>query len=99
MSFGLINILIIFQAYINRALEGLLDITYIVYMNDIYIFNDLIEEYTKYVREVFTRLRKIKLYVKFSKYEFNKKEITFLRYVINIYDIRINNAKIRVVRE
>jgi Reverse transcriptase (RNA-dependent DNA polymerase) len=99
MSFGLTNVSAIFQAYINRALEGLLDITCVVYIDDICIFSDLNEEYTKYVREVFTRLRKIGLYVKFSKCEFDKEEIVFLRYIINVHNIRINNAKIRVVRE
>jgi Reverse transcriptase (RNA-dependent DNA polymerase) len=94
MPFGLINASAIFQTYINKALKGLLDITCVVYINNICIFNDLIEKYAKHVREVFTRLRKIGLYVKLFKYEFNKEEITFLKYVIDIYDIRINNAKI-----
>jgi Reverse transcriptase (RNA-dependent DNA polymerase) len=97
MPFGLTNVSAIFQAYINRALENLLDITCVAYINDICIFNNLNEKYAKHVREVLTRLRKIRLYVKFSKYEFDKKEITFLKYVIDIYNIRINNAKIRAV--
>jgi Reverse transcriptase (RNA-dependent DNA polymerase) len=94
MPFGLTNTPAIFQAYINKALEGFLDITYITYINDICIFSDSNEEYTKYVREILTRLRKIELYVKLSKYEFDKEEIVFLKYVIDMYNIRINNVKI-----
>jgi Reverse transcriptase (RNA-dependent DNA polymerase) len=94
MSFGLTNAPATFQAYINKALEDLLDITCVVYINDICIFSDLIEEYAKYVQEVFTRLRKTRLYVKLSKYKFDKEEIAFLKYVIGVYGIRINNAKI-----
>jgi hypothetical protein len=71
----------------------------VTYINDIYIFSNLIEEYAKHVWEVFIRLRKIELYVKFFKYEFDKEEIAFLKYVIDIYNIRINDAKVRVVRE
>jgi Reverse transcriptase (RNA-dependent DNA polymerase) len=59
MSFGLINTPVIFQAYINEALEGLLDVTYVVYLDNIYIFSDSVEKYAKYVREIFTRLKKI----------------------------------------
>jgi Reverse transcriptase (RNA-dependent DNA polymerase) len=99
MLFGLINVLVTFQVYINRALEGLLDITYVVYIDDICIFSDLNEKYTKYVREVFIRLRKAGLYVKFFKYKFDKEEIAFLGYVIGIYNIRIDDAKVRAVRK
>jgi Reverse transcriptase (RNA-dependent DNA polymerase) len=97
MPFRLTNAPTTFQTYINRALKGLLDITYVIYINDIYIFSDLNEEYAKHVQEVLTRLRKTELYVKLSKYKFNKEEIAFLKSVIDIYSIRINNAKIRTV--
>jgi Reverse transcriptase (RNA-dependent DNA polymerase) len=99
MLFGLTNAPVIFQIYINRALEGFLNITCVVYMDDICIFSNLNEKYAKHVREVLTRLRKIGLYVKLSKYEFDKEEIAFLRYVIGMHDIHMNNAKIRAVRE
>jgi hypothetical protein len=74
-----------------------LNITCVAYLNNIYIYSDSIEEYAKYVREILDRLKKVKLYVKLSKCEFNKKEITFLKYVIGVYRIRINDAKIRII--
>jgi hypothetical protein len=49
------------------------------------------------VREILDRLKKTKLYIKLSKYEFDKKEITFLKYVIGVYGIRINNVKIKII--
>jgi hypothetical protein len=97
MPFRLTNAPATFQAYINKILKGLLDITYVAYLNNIYIYSDSIEEYAKYVREIFDRLKKIRLYVKLFKCEFDKKEITFLKYVIGVYGIRINNAKIRII--
>ena len=39
MPFGLTNAPATFQAYINRALAGLVDIICIVYLNDILIFS------------------------------------------------------------
>ena len=79
MPFGLTNAPAIFQAYINKTLEGLLDITCVAYLNNIYIYSDSIEEYAKYVREILDRLKKTRLYIKFFKCEFDKKEIIFFK--------------------
>ncbi len=48
--FGLINTPATFQVYINKALNGLLNIICIVYMDDIYIYSNSIKEYTNHVR-------------------------------------------------
>ena len=45
MPFGLANIPATFQAYINRALTGLIDITYMVYLDNILIFSAEPAEY------------------------------------------------------
>jgi Reverse transcriptase (RNA-dependent DNA polymerase) len=97
MPFRLTNAPAIFQAYINKTLKDFLDITCVAYLNNICIYSDSIEEYTKYVRKIFDRLKKTELYIKFSKYEFDKKEIAFLKYVIGIHEIRINDAKIKII--
>jgi hypothetical protein len=49
------------------------------------------------MRKIFDRLKKAKLYIKLFKYEFDKKEITFLGYVIGVYKIRMDNVKIRII--
>jgi Reverse transcriptase (RNA-dependent DNA polymerase) len=79
MPFKLTNAPATFQIYINKILEGLLDITCIAYLNDICIYSDSIEKYTKYVREIFDRLKKIRLYVKLFKCEFDKKKDCFFK--------------------
>jgi hypothetical protein len=97
MSFRLINAPATFQAYINKILKGFLNITCVAYLNNICIYSDSIEEYAKHVREILDRLKKIRLYVKLFKCEFDKKEIAFLGYVIGVYKIRMDNAKIRTI--
>jgi hypothetical protein len=97
MPFRLTNAPATFQAYINKTLKDLLDITCVAYLNNIYIYNDSIEKHTKHVREILDYLKKIRLYVKLFKCEFDKKEIIFLKYVIGVYKIRMNNAKIRII--
>ncbi len=53
MSFRLTNTPASFQAYINNALQGLVDNFYIVYLDDILIFSKLEEEYTKHLKQVY----------------------------------------------
>ena len=56
MLFGLINAPATFQAYINEALVGLLDVTYVVYMDNILIFSSDAKEHVRYIQEVLERL-------------------------------------------
>ncbi len=97
ISFRLTNAPTTFQIYINKTLDGLLNTIYIIYIDDICIYSNSIKEYIKYVRQVLERLRKTNLYVKLSKYEFNKQKITFLGYIVGVYGVRINNAKIKII--
>jgi len=57
MFFGLTNALAIFQAYINRALRGYVDVFYIVYLDDILVFSRLKEEHQEHLELVIERLR------------------------------------------
>ncbi len=47
--FKLINILIIFQIFINKILMRLLNNIYIIYINNILIFNNIREEHITYI--------------------------------------------------
>jgi hypothetical protein len=38
MSFGLANVSAIFQAYINKALAGLIDVSCVIYLDNIFIY-------------------------------------------------------------
>ena len=50
MSFELTNASIIFQIYINKTLKDLVNITYIIYLNDILIFNDESTNHRRHVQ-------------------------------------------------
>ena len=45
LPFRLTNRLVTFYGYINRALLGLVDVFYIVYLNNILIFSKNLEEH------------------------------------------------------
>ena len=69
MPFGLTNASATFQVYINKALAGLVDVIYIVYLDDILIFLNTEEDYIRDIREVLLRLRSSSLYYNLSKYK------------------------------
>ena len=53
MPFGLTNIPATFQAYIYKALAKLLDIFYIIYLDNIFIFNNNAKQHAIYLQLVF----------------------------------------------
>src|SRR5436305_14332812 len=71
MPFGLANAPATFQAYINRALAGLVDVTCIVYIDDILIYFKDPKAHRRHVAEVLERLRKHGLYAKMPKCKFS----------------------------
>jgi hypothetical protein len=99
MSFELAHASITFQSYINFALKKFLNVFVVVYLNDILIYSQNEEEHTNHVRFVLKRLRKYKLFAKLSKFDFDLKEIDYLKFIVEINDIRMNFAKIAIVKK
>lgn len=59
MSFELINESIIFQNFINDIFIKYFDNFVIIYLNDIFIYNDNMKKHKKHVRKVLQKLRNI----------------------------------------
>ena len=69
MLFGLTNVPATIQVLINNILKEYLDRFYIIYLDDILIYSDSIEDYKKYVRLVLKVLQKKKFLIKLKKCE------------------------------
>jgi hypothetical protein len=70
----------------------------VVYLNDILIFTkEIKEEYINKVRLVLKKIRKYNLLLKSKKYEFFKKKVSFLEYIISIKEIKIDFNKIKAI--
>src|SRR5436190_15927373 len=82
MPFELANAPATFQAYINRALAGLVDVTCIVYIDDILIYSKDPKVHRRHVAEVLERLRTHELYAKLSKCKFSTDTVEFLGFMI-----------------
>ena len=97
MSFGLTNAPAVFMDLMNRVFKKYLDKFVIVFIDDILIYSKTEAEHAEHLRIALEILRKEKLYAKFSKCEFWKKEVQFLGHVISIDGIRVDPAKIESV--
>jgi hypothetical protein len=99
MPFSLTNTPATFQAYINKALSGLVDYFVVVYLNNILIYSKLGEDHYAHVRIVIERLRKHKLYAKLSKYFFDIKEVEFLGFIVGSIGVKPNPDRILTIEK
>jgi len=99
MPFGLTNTPIIFQAYINKALLGLLDIIYMVYLNNIIVCSNNYKVYTYHMRMVLERLREYKLYINLKKCSFYITSINFLGFIVSVNRVLIEKSQVDTIRE
>jgi len=67
MSFGLTNVLDIFQHLMNNVLYESLDDFMVFYIDDILIFSKKIEEHEQHVSLVLDKFRKVGFYIKLKK--------------------------------
>lgn len=82
MPFGLTNASATFQCTMNSILEPFLRKFVIVFMDDILVYSNSIEDHAQHLREVLTLLRAHKFYVKMSKCAFAQEELEYLGHII-----------------
>ena len=99
MSFELCNDLVSFQSYINDALREYSNNFCIAYLDDILIYNDNEIEHEIHVKRVLMKLREVDLQVNIIKCVFNVIEISYLKLIIIIKDVKMNFAKVNVIIE
>jgi len=87
----------IFQSYINRALVDLINIYYIIYLDDIFIYFINPADYQRHIREILERLRNFKLYLKLSKCEFSIDRVKFLDFVVITRGIDMEGSRVEVI--
>ena len=99
MPFGLTNAPATFQRFITDVLREYMDVTCIIYLDDILIFSENEEEHTTHVKQVLAKLQEAKLYAKLSKCQFSVKKTEFLRYIIEPGGITTDPRKVQAIVE
>ena len=92
MPFGLFNVPAIFQAYINKALAGMMNVFYVVYFDNILIYNSLLKEHWDHVKQVLKCLHKFQLFANLKKCAFAVQQVNFLKFVISAEEVVIDSS-------
>ena len=100
MFFGLTNSLATFQTMINSLLQDLINTgKVLVYMDNIIIFTNNLDEHQKLVHQVLQILRRNKLYLKLKKCEFEKTRVEYLGLIISENLAEVDLIKIKGIQE
>lgn len=97
LPMGLKNAPASFQRFMNAVLAGLVGKEALIYIDDIIIFADSIEEHREKYLKVMERLNKHNLKINPEKSEFLKKEIVYLGHIVSSSGIKPNPSKIKAV--
>jgi len=99
MPFRLTNAPASFQQWMSEILSDYLDIFCVAYLDNILVFSPDEETHRKHVRAVLTRVRDTGLTLKASKCEFHAMETEYLGYIISPEGLRMDEEKIRTIRD
>jgi len=99
MPFRLTNAPASFQRWMNKILSDYLDIFCVAYLDDILVFSPDEETHRKHVWVVLTRVRDTGLTLKASKCKFHTTETEYLGYVISPQGLRMDEEKIRTIKD
>nr|CAD1844208.1 unnamed protein product [Ananas comosus var. bracteatus] len=94
MLFGLTNAPATFCTLMNKPFHPYLDRFVVVYLDDIVVYSNTLQEHIEHLRTVFQVLRENQLFVKKEKCIFVKEEVHFLGYWLGQGLIRIDQRKI-----
>jgi len=100
MFFGLTNSPATFQTMMDDIFEDLImEGVVVVYLDDILIFTETIEEHRKVTRRVLELLEKNKLYLRPDKCEFERTTIEYLGVIISHNSVAMDPIKVAGVAE
>lgn len=99
MPFGLMNAPAQFQSHMQHIFGDLLDLSVVIYLDDILIFSRTLEEHRQVVRQVLQRLEAHGLYAKESKCEFHRESVEFLGMIVSANGLAMCSNKVKTIQE
>ena len=99
LPMGLCNSPGIFMQLMNDTFAEFLNKSVLVFLDDIIVYSDTLEEHEQHVRQALKRLRDQRLYAKASKSALCKREVEFLGHMVGVSGLRVMQDKIEAVRD
>ena len=99
MPFGLTNVPVAFQQFMNDIFSNLLDICVVINLDDILIYLNNMSEHHWYVKEVLKHLCKASLYTKAEKCEFHSESVEYLGYILSPSGLTMSDNKVKIIQD
>jgi hypothetical protein len=97
MPFGLTNTPATFQHFMNDVFKDMVDNFIIVYLDNILIYSDTIEEHQRHVCKVLQQLHEYNLHAKPEKSEFFHNSIEYLGFLISPKGVEMDPGKVEAI--
>jgi len=98
IPFGLSNAPLAFQRFMNDIFSDVLDVFVVIYLDNILIYSDNMNDHKKHIKEVLKRLRENRLYTSSTKCVFHQDRIKFLGFVLGVDGLRIDESKTQTIQ-
>ena len=97
MPFELKGALATFQHLMIKVLGPYLYDFVMVYLDDIIIFSQIMDEHLQHMRKVLEALQQAGLKLKLEKCEFAKKQLKYLGFIVGEFGIKSDSEKVRAI--
>ena len=99
MPFGLCHALVTFQWLMQNCLGKLNQIYCLIYLDNLIVFLQTVEEHPHQLCVVFDRLREYNLKLKLSKWSLSKEEINYLAHRVSKQSVWPSNGNLKAIAE
>ena len=99
MPFGVTNAPATFQRLMNTIFRDELDAFVLVYLDDILIFSQTLQEHIRHIRQALEKLREAKLYARLHKCSFFQDQVEYLGFDVSAQGVSPSPAKVRAIVE
>ena len=99
MPFGLMNAPATFMRLMDAILWPFTNSFVVVYLDDILIFSQSLQEHLHHIRQVLQTLRKHQLCENLEKFTFGMTQVQYMGYIIDEQGVHVDPAKIQVIRD
>lgn len=86
-----------FVRLMNEVLKTFLGKFFIVYLDNILIFNRSLEEHLEHVRIMLERWKEEKMLIKLKKYTSLQEELVYLGFVVSKEDLKLDPEKVKAI--